>query len=94
MPYKNKEDRNYKNEWKTEQARDEKSARAARARTRRAYVKANGPVPEGKVIDHVTPLSKGGSASLKNARVVKREENASFHRNSDGSVKRNTPKKK
>lgn len=77
-----------------EKKRDEKDERAARARTRRAYEKKHGELPEGKVLDHKKALSKGGSAKLSNVRVVDREENASFYRNSDGSVKKNTPKKK
>lgn len=90
MPYKNKADRNYKREWALEQKRDEKDSRAARARTRYAYDKA-GVDRAGKDIDHKTPLSKGGSAKVSNTRLKDPSSNRSFKRNSDGSVKKNSP---
>jgi hypothetical protein len=90
MPYKNKADRNYKKEWALQQARDEKPARAARARARYAADKA-GVDRTGKDIDHKTPLSKGGSPTGKNTRLVPASTNRSFRRNSDHSVKANKP---
>jgi 5-methylcytosine-specific restriction endonuclease McrA len=55
---------------------------------------AKGIDRKGKVIDHVVPLSKGGSNARGNLRLVPREQNASFSRNSDHTVKRNAPTKK
>ena len=44
---------------------------------------------DGKDLDHIHPLSKGGANSLSNTRVVSQHQNRSFSRNSDGSLKRN-----
>ena len=44
---------------------------------------------DGKDLDHVKPLSKGGSNTLSNTRVVSKHQNRSFSRNRDGSLKRN-----
>jgi 5-methylcytosine-specific restriction endonuclease McrA len=90
VPYVNKP-RPYKKEWKQEQARNEKPARAARARARRK-MDAEGVDREGKVIDHIKPLSKGGTNAKSNLRLTTREKNASFARNPDRSVKRNGKK--
>ena len=89
------EDRNYKRERELQKKRGEMDDHAARLRLRRAAEK-KGVVSkgDGKELDHKKPLSKGGSNSLeKNVRVVDRSENRSFHRNPDGSVKKNTPKR-
>lgn len=48
---------------------------------------------DGKDVDHKTPLSKGGTNSTSNLRVVNRSNNRSFSRNSDSSVKSQTSKK-
>lgn len=92
MPYKNKSDRNYKKEWQNQKkrGRKEQERRNARERTRYAYDKA-GIDRTGKDIDHKRPLSKGGSASKSNTRLVSPSANRSFRRNSDGSVKSNKP---
>jgi 5-methylcytosine-specific restriction endonuclease McrA len=99
MPYKNPEDRNYKEEYKKQLARPhEKKRRAARERAR---YEAKNPGKDGKVtdvkgedIDHIKPLSKGGTNDFTNLRSVSPSKNRSFHRNSDHTVKKNTPKKK
>ena len=45
---------------------------------------------DGKAVDHIKPLSKGGSpTNTKNLRVVPEKQNDSFSRNKDGSLKRN-----
>ena len=49
---------------------------------------------KGEDIDHKKPLSKGGTNKKSNLRSVSPSKNRSFSRNSDGSVKRNVPKKK
>lgn len=100
MPYVNKP-RPYKKEWEQQKERDEKQPRAARERARYDMDKngadknGNGKADarEGKDIDHVKPLSKGGTNTKKNLRVVKPSTNRSFQRNSDRSVKKNASNK-
>lgn len=42
---------------------------------------------DGKDVDHIKPLSKGGSASDSNLRVVSAHANRSFARTSTSKVK-------
>ena len=42
---------------------------------------------DGKQVDHIQPLSKGGGNTRSNYRVVPAAENESFSRNKDGSLK-------
>jgi len=44
---------------------------------------------DGKNLDHIKPLSKGGANKMSNTRVVSESVNKSFSRNSDGSLKKN-----
>jgi 5-methylcytosine-specific restriction endonuclease McrA len=84
--------RDYKQERKTAIRRGEvlgsDSPNAKRKRLRRQMEK-EGKVRkhDGKDVDHKKPLSKGGSNSKANARVVDASSNRSFPRNSDGSIK-------
>jgi hypothetical protein len=49
---------------------------------------------DGKDVDHIKPLSKGGDPLKKsNLRVVTASANRSFSRNADGSLKSQTSKK-
>lgn len=91
MPYVNKP-RPYKKEWKQQEERNEKPARAARERAR-YHMDKDGVDRKGKDIDHITPLSKGGSNSRSNLRLVAPSTNRSFKRNSDRSVKKNASNK-
>jgi hypothetical protein len=60
-------------------------------RARRALVKKGLVRPgDGKDVDHVRPLSKGGSNDAGNLRIKSASDNRSFPRNKDGSMKRNT----
>ncbi len=87
--------RDIKQETKTAKARGEiggsDSPNAKRQRLRRKAIKL-GMVKrnDGKDLDHKVPLSKGGSNSLKNARVTTPSANRGFPRKSDGSMKSNT----
>ncbi len=100
MPYVNKP-RPYKKEWQQQKDRDEKDLRATRERARYNMDKngtdknGNGKADarEGKDIDHVKPLSKGGTNTKSNLRLKSPSANRSFSRNSDHTVKKNTPKK-
>lgn len=85
--------RDLKQEYKTAKARGEvgvgsNSPNAKRKRIRRQLEK-EGKVKkgDGKDVDHVQMLSKGGSNSKSNVRVVDASKNRSFPRNPDGSAK-------
>jgi hypothetical protein len=103
MPYVNKP-RPYKKEYQQQKARGESEARNARERARYAIDKTgvdknnNGKADrrEGKDIEHVVPLSKGGTNKKSNLRIETPSQNRSFSRNSDHTVKINKakPKKK
>lgn len=45
---------------------------------------------DGKDLDHIRPLSKGGSTASSNLRVVSAATNRSFSRNANGSLKSQT----
>jgi len=88
MPYKNKP-RPYKKEYQQQLARGEKDERKVREQAR-DLIDRKGVDRDGKDIEHIVPLSKGGSNSKSNLRLVKPETNRSFKRNSDRSVNKNT----
>lgn len=73
---------------------DVKKKRAEQNAARREMEKA-GKVHKGDGldVDHRVPLSKGGSTSKSNLRVVASSTNRSFSRNSDGSLKSQTSKR-
>ena len=92
MPYVNKA-RPYKKEYEQQVARGEHSNRMERQKARRE-MDSKGVDRKGKDIDHKKPLSKGGTNTSGNLRLVSPSTNRSFSRNSDGSVKRNGGVKK
>jgi 5-methylcytosine-specific restriction endonuclease McrA len=75
MPYVNKK-RPYKKEYEQQVERGEHPARMKRQTARRLY-DAEGIDRKGKDIDHVIPLSKGGSNSKSNLRLSKPSTNRS-----------------
>lgn len=80
--------RDYAAEYRNYQGTPEQlKKQSERHKARRAYVKANGPVPAGMDIDHVKPLSKGGTSKLSNLRAVPKSKNRSFARTSSNKVK-------
>lgn len=88
--------RDYKKENELYKSKPEQiKLRVARNKARRQAIK-DGRVEkgDGKEIDHVIPLSKGGSNTKTNTRIRTKSQNSSFSRNSDNSVKKNTPLKK
>ena len=92
MPYTNKA-RPYKKEYEQQKARGEHPARMERQKARRA-MDSKGVDRTGKDIDHKRPLSKGGTNSDSNLRLVSPAANRSFARNADGSVKSNSARRK
>lgn len=83
--------RNYNREWETAKKRGEGEDNAARHRLRRSAVKRGMVKPkDGKDLDHIKPLSKGGPNRLANARIRSKGANRGFPRNKDGSLKANT----
>ena len=65
-----------------------KKKRAQRNKARR-MLEREGVVHkgDGKDVDHVTPLSKGGTSARSNLRAKPATANRSFKRKSDGSIK-------
>jgi hypothetical protein len=94
MPYKNKADRKYAQATAYENTPEQIKNRVARNRARAQLMK-EGRVSkgDGKDVDHIKPLSKGGSSSKGNLKVKSASSNRSFSRNSDHTVKRNVSKK-
>ena len=87
--------RDYKRENKLYNSRPEQiKARSERTTTRRQSNAAGTTHKgDGKDIDHIQPLSKGGKNVKANERVVSASTNRSFSRNKDGSLKSQTSKR-
>lgn len=79
------DNRDYKQEYKTQKARGEHENRMERQRARRK-LDAEGVSRKGKDVAHVKALSKGGSNS-DGVRLESPSKNRSFKRKSDGSMK-------
>lgn len=82
--------RNYKLEYENYQSTDKaKQDRALRNKARRQLMR-DGKVHkgDGKDVDHVTPLSKGGTSSPGNLRVKSASANRSYPRTKSGAMKR------
>jgi hypothetical protein len=88
--------RDYKKElaWEHSQKPNRVKDRAER-NSARSTMMAAGKVTkgDGKDVDHKKPLSKGGTTSKSNLRVVSASTNRSFSRNSNGSLKSQTSKR-
>jgi 5-methylcytosine-specific restriction endonuclease McrA len=80
--------RNYKREYELYQGTPEQlKKQSERHKARRAYEKAHGKLPDSMDVDHVKPLSKGGTSKLSNLRAVPKSKNRSFARTSTNKVK-------
>jgi 5-methylcytosine-specific restriction endonuclease McrA len=91
MPYKNPKDRNYRNEHELEMQKPKaRELRADRQRARREMDK-EGVVRKGKDIDHKKPLSKGGSNTKANLRLIAPEVNRAFSQAKGKTVKNKAP---
>ena len=89
MPYMTGGKRDYKKEDAWDKAHPGRGKeRAERNQARRTAVK-DGVISKHspKQIDHIKPLSKGGSNTKSNTRAISAHANESYHRNKDGSIK-------
>lgn len=95
MPYMKNGHRDYKREYELYQGTPEQiHKRSERVTARRAAEKSGmAHKGDGKDLDHIKPLSKGGSNNKANWRMVSKSQNRSFSRNADGSLKSQTSKK-
>lgn len=96
MPYTTNGKRDYKKEYAKYHAKPEQRKNRSERTTLRREANEKGITHkgDGKDLDHVKPLSKGGSNTLANTRVVSKHQNRSFSRNKDGSLKRNDGRRK
>lgn len=87
--------RDYKREYEKYHSKPEQIANRSERTTARRAANASGVTHkgDGKDLDHRKPLSKGGTNSKSNLRVVSASTNRSFSRNSDGSLKSQTSKR-
>lgn len=81
--------RDYRREYDNYQGTEEQKKNRAKRNAARAELAKQGRVKkgDGKDVDHIKPLSKGGSTAPSNLRVKDKEANRSFPRNSDKSIK-------
>ena len=88
MPYVNKP-RPYKKEYEQYDGTEEVKKRRAERNAARNKLLKEGKVHkgDGKDVDHIKPLSKGGTNKSSNVRVVTAHANRSYKRNKDHSVK-------
>ena len=92
MPFMKNGKRDYKKEVAKYTSKPEVVKKRTEQNKARAIMERAGKVHkgDGKAVDHITPLSKGGSpTSRSNLRVVPERINDSFSRNKDGSLKKN-----
>lgn len=95
MPYMTGGKRDYRKEYDKYQGRPEQIKARSERTTARRQANAAGVTHkgDGNDIDHIKPLSKGGTNTKSNERVVLASTNRSFSRNSDGSLKSQTSKR-
>lgn len=81
--------RNYRQEYDNYQGTEEQKKNRAKRNAARSKLAKAGKVHkgDGKDVDHIMPLSKGGGNLGGNLRVKPKSANRSFKRNPDKSVK-------
>jgi 5-methylcytosine-specific restriction endonuclease McrA len=79
--------RDYKAEAAYEARPEQVANRVARNKARREYEKAHGDLPSNQDVDHIKPLSKGGTSKASNLRAVSEHTNTSFSRTKTGALK-------
>jgi hypothetical protein len=89
MPYMTNGKRDYKKQRENYDGTEEQKKKRAARNAARAKLEREGKVRkgDGKHVDHKKPLSKGGSNSRGNLRVVDGKKNMSFARKKNGSMK-------
>ncbi len=87
--------RNYRREYDLYQGKPEQIAERTKRVLDRRKMEAEGKVKkgDGMDVDHIRPLSKGGSSGTANLRAVPKAENRSFARTSTRAVKSQTSKR-
>ena len=87
MPYVNKP-RPYKHEYETYDGTEAVKKKRAQRNKARRMMEREGKVHkgDGKDVDHINPLSKGGTTVAGNLRVKPAHANRSYDRNPDHSV--------
>lgn len=95
MPYMKNGKRDYKRENEKYNSRPENVAKRVQRNQARSEAIKSGDASkgDGKDVDHKVPISKGGTNSKSNLRVVPASENRSFSRNSDSTLKSQTSKR-
>lgn len=88
MPYMTNGKRDYKKEVAKYTSRPEVIRKRVEQNKARRMMEKAGKVHkgDGKDVDHKTPLSKGGTTTPSNLRVVSKSSNRSFSRNKNGSL--------
>lgn len=81
--------RDYKSEYKNYDGTPEVKKKRAQRNKARRMLEREGVVHkgDGKDVDHITPLGKGGTTVRSNLRAKPAAANRSFKRKSDGSMK-------
>ena len=94
MPYVNKP-RPYTKEYAEYQGKPEQIKKRGERNKARAEMEKAGKVHkgDGKDVDHIKPLSKGGTGAKSNLKVKSKSDNRSFSRNSNHTVKKNISQK-
>lgn len=81
--------RDYKQEYKNYDGTPAVKKKRAQRNKARRMLEREGVVHkgDGKDVDHITPLSKGGTSTRSNLKAKPATANRSFKRKSDGSIK-------